>query len=131
MTLNFIHGTFAEHHGELLVRLDEDDDTALDAKTGAEIEAGEDVFAVVYGMAALSGKPKAVESNIFAAQMEGAGVPNEASIDVANADLEIEADVGDTAILVVDITVQKCALKGEVGGKTSSRRSCWLKLKKC
>ena len=47
--------------------------------------------------------------------MEGTGVPNEASIDVSNADLEIEADMGDTAILVVDITVQECALKDEVG----------------
>ena len=106
---------FAEHHGELLVRLDEDDDAALDAEASAEIEAGKDVFAVVHGVAAFSGEPETVKSNVFAAQVEGTGVPNEASIDVSNADLEIEADVGDTAILVVDIAVQECAFKGEVG----------------
>lgn len=66
-------------------------------------------------MAALGGEPKAVKSNIFAALVEGAGVPNETSIDVANADLEVEADVGDAAVLMVDIAVQECALEGEVG----------------
>lgn len=66
-------------------------------------------------MAALGGEPKAVKSNIFAALVEGTGVPNETSIDVANADLEVEADVGDAAVLMVDIAVQECALEGEVG----------------
>lgn len=108
---------FTEHHRQLLVRLDEDNGIALQTEARAKIKRGRDVLFVMHRVAAVGLKPEVLEVDILARLVEGARVPDETTVDVSNAPLEVEASMGNATVLVVNVTVQESSFKDKVGAE--------------
>ena len=91
--LEFHPGDLAEHHGQLLVRLDEDDDAALSAQARADIEARDVVFLAVGRVVAAGDEEEAVQVDVGARLAETMCIPDETTVDVTDAEVKVKAGV--------------------------------------
>jgi hypothetical protein len=107
----------AEHLGELLVSLDADEYTTLDAEACAQVKATGDVaflLAIIGGYAALGGEVVSIEDDISASFAETGGIPLESSVYAANVHVKVDASVGYASVIVVEITVQEAVFNPDV-----------------
>jgi len=108
---------FAEHHRELLVGLDVDDNSTRDAEVRAQVEAtGHVVFLLVtVGMyEAIGDEEEPFEMHGIACFAKASGVPLKSSIYVADVKVEVDAGVGYTFVEVVEIKVEETVFELEV-----------------
>ena len=103
----------AEHHRELLVGLDINENFTCDAEVRAQVEmSGHVVFllAMLGGYEAVGDEEEFFETDGFACLAEASGIPLESSVYVADVQIEINARVGYTSIAVVEIEVDEPSL---------------------
>ena len=107
----------AEHHRELLVGLDVDDNSTRDAEVRAQVEAAGHVVLLLVTVGvyeAVGNKEESIEVNGIAGLAEASGVPLEPSVYVADVEVEVNACVGYASVEVVEIKVEEVVFEHEV-----------------
>ena len=104
----------AEHHRELLVGLDVDDDSTRDAEVRAQVEATGHVVLLLVTVGvyeAIGDEEESFEVDRIACFAEASGVPLESSIYVADVEVEVNAGVGYASVEMVEIKVEEAVFE--------------------
>ena len=83
----------AEHHREFLVGFEEDDNAARDAEVRAQVQTSGNVLFLLAGYEAVGDEEESFEADRIAGFAEVSGVPLEASVYVADIQVEVDASV--------------------------------------
>jgi len=96
----------AEQNGELLVDLDEDEDSVRDTQAVAQVETTGHIVFLLATDEALGDQEASFEGDVPACSAEAAGTPLELSVFVADVLVEVNVTMGYTSVGVVVINVE-------------------------